>query len=313
MGHEKGDLIVGCGGPRLTLSQRRQHIYWLKRDKGDLFGDYMFSVLYMTDRNIKYYVDKILELKPAILRGYPSFYDSLAQYILNNNIKIDFEIKGINLTSETCSSFQRKNIERAFSSKVYFEYGHNEICLYCYTKDRNFTYKSSPIYGYLEVLNDDGSDTEPDEIGNIVATGFNNLGMPFIRYNTEDLGEVSYRNGGIVHFKHIHGRTSDFILSKQNQRVYLTSLRFGSFLKAFSRISKWQIIQNRIGHIEMHIIRKKDYSIEDELEITEEIKSTTDVDIEYKYVKNIPKTSRGKHILFIQNVEDVSHELVCVT
>jgi phenylacetate-CoA ligase len=95
-------------------------------------GDF-FSILYITDKNIHKYIKKILSLKPSIFRTNPSFYDKLVTFIINNDVNIDLKIEGINLSSELCSNKQRVRIEKAFSTTVYFEYGHIEISVYAYT------------------------------------------------------------------------------------------------------------------------------------------------------------------------------------
>ncbi|MEQ8422597.1 MAG: hypothetical protein RIB64_21495 [Arenibacter algicola] len=303
MGYKKGDYVLSCGGIEIDKNLREHNIYWLENRRGNVFGDFRFSVLYLNDSNINIYVQKLISIQPAILRGYPSFFHRLACYILDHDIKLNFKIKGINLTSEMCSTEQRITIEKAFSAMVYFEYGHNEVSLYCYTKDKTYTYQSSPIYGYIEVLNDDGTDTKIGEVGNIIATGFNNHGMPFIRYKTGDLGEISYRNGGIVHFSKIYGRTQDYILTKDNQKVFLTPLIFGQHLKAFANITKWQIYQDKIGEIDINIVKGKDFTEDDELDILQSINSVTDIKINFNYVKNIALTKRGKHLFLIQKLK----------
>lgn len=303
MGYKKGDVIVGAGGTYIPKKLRNKNIFWLKDKKTSVWGEYDFSVLYITDSNVKYYVEKILQIKPSILRGYPSFFDKLATYILQNEIALDFEVKGINLTAEMCSVEQRQKIEKAFSCMVYFEYGHTEICLYCYTSDKTYIYKSSPLYGYIEVLNDEGDDVEIGEIGNIIVTGFNNYGMPFIRYDTGDIGELLYRNGGEVHFKKIHGRSQDFIISKDYQKVYLTALIFGQHLRAFKNIIQWQLEQNIAGEVIIKIIRNEEYSSEDELEIIKNFQSVAEFELIFEYVDDIPLTKRGKHLFLLQNIE----------
>ncbi|WP_405397972.1 hypothetical protein [Maribacter sp. Asnod2-G09] len=303
MGYKSSDIILSCGGIEIDKELRAKNIFWTKGNKGDLFGDYRFSVLYLTDHNIHIYVNKLILIKPAILRGYPSFFYSLARYILEHNIIIGFKIKGINLTAEMCSPEQRIIIEKAFSSMVFFEYGHSEVSLYCYTKDKTYIYESSPIYGYIEVLNEDGTETKIGEVGNIITTGFINYGMPFIRYKTGDLGKLVYRNGGIVHFSEIYGRTQDYIISKENQKVYLTALIFGQHLKAFAKIKKWQIRQNTIGEINFHIVKDINYSKSDELDILEKINSVTNVEISFKYVDSIQTTKSGKHLFLLQEIK----------
>ena len=302
MGYQKEDVIIGAGGTVIPQELRDKNIYWLRRSKDSVWGEYNFSVLYITDSNIKYYMKKLISIKPSILRGYPSFFDKLATYILENNIKIDFKIKGINLTAEMCSIAQRKNIEKAFAAMVYFEYGHTEICLYCYTEDNTYIYKSSPIYGYIEVINDEGVYVEVGDVGNIIVTGFNNYGMPFIRYDTGDMGEVHYRNGGVIHFKKIVGRNQDYIISKDNQKVFLTALIFGQHLKAFKHIIQWQLKQNKIGEVEISIVKNRLYGNVDEHEILNNFQSVTDIDLIFNYVDDIPLTKRGKHLFLIQNI-----------
>ena len=306
MGYEKGDMILDSGGVVISEDLRAENIFWVQGNKDSAFGEWCMSALYINDFNIKYYIEKLLILKPVILRGYPSFFDKLASYIIKNDIILDFKIKGINLTAEVCTTIQRENIEKAFSSMIYFEYGHSEVSVFCYTSDRSYLYKSSPIYGYLEVLKEDGSEAKIGEIGRIVVSGFNNHGMPFIRYDTGDLGEVIYRNGGIVHFSKIIGRNQDYLLSNKKQKVFITALVFGQHLKAFKNMRKWQLVQDEIGKVIISIVKNEDYTDEDEKEIMIKFKSVVDLDLAFNYVDEIPLTKRGKHLFLVQNVKEVS-------
>lgn len=304
MGYEKGDMILDSGGVTISDRLREKNIFWVKGNKDSVWGEWCMSVLYVDDFNINHYVKKLLSLKPAILRGYPSFFDKLATYMIKNNITLDFKIKGINLTAEVCTTLQRRNIEKAFSSMVYFEYGHSEVSVYCYTCDNTYLYKSSPIYGYVEVLRENGSVADIGEIGNIIVTGFINQGMPFIRYDTGDLGEIVYRHSGIVHFSNIIGRSQDFLWSKNKQKVFLTALVFGQHLKAFKNMNKWQLVQDEIGKVVIKIVKTEYYSDEDEKEILSKFKSVAAFDLEFEYVPNILLTKSGKHLFLIQNIKD---------
>ncbi len=303
MGYLKGDMILGAGAVVIPEEIREKNIFWTKIGDKEAFGNYKLSILYLNEKNVKFYVEKLIELRPRILRGYPSLFDSLAQYILNKGIKLDFKIKGISLTSEMCSDRQRHNIEKAFSSMVYFEYGHTEVSVLCHSNDKSYKYISYPMYGYVEVLNEDGSETEIGEVGNIIVTGFLNEGMPFIRYRTEDLGRVAYKNGGVVHFSAINGRTQDFLISKDGSKVSIAALTSWQHLKAFANISKWQVIQDTAGKIEFSIIKGTAYSQVDETEIKEKIQNITDVDITFRYVDLIPRTKGGKHLFMIQKIK----------
>lgn len=303
MDYKKNDLILSCGGFKISDELIKNNVYWIKENKGNKFGDYRFSVLYLTEENISIYVNKMIELRPAILRGYPSFFDTIANFILSNNIVLDFAIKGINLTAEMCSEPQRIRIEEAFSTMIYFEYGHKEISIYCYTNDKSYIYKSSPIYGYVEVLNDDGRETKIGSVGNIITTGFNNLGMPFIRYKTGDLGEISYRNGGIVKFNKIHGRSQEYLIDNTGKKIYIVATIYGNKLKAFRRFKQWQIVQKKKGIAEILIIKKPEFSLIDEQEILASFQYFKNMSFSIKYVHEIAKTKIGKSKFLLQLIK----------
>lgn len=302
MGYEKGDTILDSGGTFVPKELRDKNIYWTQNDKDSVWGEYCFSVLYITDDNLSFYIQKFKEIKPAILRGYPSFFNKLATYIIEHNITFDFKIKGANLTAEMCSESQRENIEKAFACMVYFEYGHSEVSVYCYTKDNSYIYQSSPIYGYVEVIKEDGAQATIGEVGSIVVTGFNNYGMPFIRYDTGDIGEVYEKNAGIVKFSRIMGRSQDYIVSKDDQKVFLTALIFGQHLKAFKNMKKWQLVQNEVGKVIINIVKNDLYSKEDEEDIFIKFTNVANMDLIFHYVDDIPLTKRGKHLFLIQNI-----------
>ncbi len=304
MGYQKGDVIVGGGGTYIPEELREKNIFWKKLNKGNVSGAYLFSGLYFAPENIGLYVDKICSLKPAILRGHSSFYATLANYILDHDIKLDFEVKGIVLTAEICPPNQRQRIEKAFKTKVFFEYGHSEACLFCYTKDETMRYHSSPIFGYVEVLNDDGSPTELGQVGQIVVTGFVNKAMPFIRYETGDMGKLYHRNGGIVILDALEGRSQDYIVAKNGQKWSLTAVIFAQHFNAFAAIRKWQIVQDKIGAIDIRIVKEKDYSEEDEIELRNKIQNIADVSIDFYYVEDIPKTQSGKHLFLVQKLAE---------
>lgn len=305
MGYKKGDVIASSGGIIISKRRRDKNIYWIKYPSNTVWGNVGYSALYLTSSNIEYYIKDILVRKPVILRGYPSFWNKIAEYILFNDIKLDFKVKGVNLTAEICSSEQMRNIEKAFSAMVYFEYGHSEISVYCYTHDSSYIYKSSPIYGYVEVIKDNGEPVEINEEGEIIVTSFCNMGMPFIRYKTDDRGIVSDKIGGIIYFSKILGRTQDYVISKDNQKVFLTALIFGQHFKAFKKISKWQLIQNEIGKLTIKIVKLGDFSQEDENEIQTKIQNITNIELNLDYVDELPLTQSGKHMFLIQNIKEL--------
>ncbi|WP_026810768.1 phenylacetate--CoA ligase family protein [Arenibacter latericius] len=302
IGYKPGEIILGFYGRQVSEKYTDKNIYWNKTIGDNVFGDYVFSLFYLNDQTAPYYVEKIIALRPTILRGYPSFLNSLATYILSNNIRLVLNIKGVVLTAELCSDIQRENIEQAFGCKVYLEYGHKEISVFCHSTATSYKYFSAPLYCYLEVLNDDGTETPIGQVGRIVTTGFCNYGMPFIRYDTADLGRVSSRNGGVVTLSEIMGRSQDYLIDKNNEKINLIATIYRYKIDAFKRIKRWQIKQNVPGKIEILIIPDTQFSKDDELEILNTVELFKKFIVEFHYVDDIPKSKIGKHLAVLQNI-----------
>lgn len=301
MGYELGDIIVGGAGIAIPKSHRDRDIYWARGSKHSIWWHLCFSALYLNESTMKFYINHLLKTKPSILRGYPSFWDAIAGYLLAHNIKIDFKVKGANLSAEICLDMQRERIEKAFNTKVFLEYGQSELTVFCYTNGLSSMYQTAPLYGYIEVVKDNGEPAAPGEEGEVIATSLCNRGMPFIRYKTGDRVVVSRCEGGMIWFERFEGRTQDYVLDNNNQKVALTALIFGQHFKAFKNIIRWQLRQNRIGHVIITITKGPLYTEKDEREIMEKIKNSACVDLTFKYADQIPLGQNGKSLFLIRN------------
>jgi phenylacetate-CoA ligase len=301
--YQKGDRIVAFDGSSVPKKRMDSHVYWIETSKTDIpYGRLSYSSLYLRPETIHYYIDHILDTKPAILRGYPSFLNGLSEYILEREISIPFNIKGIQLTAENAYEWQIYNIKKAFNTKVFLQYGHSEVCVYGYTFNETYEYYCSPFYGHTEVLDADGKQVAPGEIGEVVVTGFYNFAMPFIRYRTGDMAIYNGKTDGIVKLAKITGRTQDYIITNNGNKVAITALIFGQHFQAFKNILKWQLQQDLPGKVKVKIIKGPKYSSEDELEIQKKFQDICDINTEFEYVGGISLTPRGKFKFFIQNM-----------
>lgn len=303
IGYEPGDKIAGFGGSSIPENLRRHNIYWIERDSDLPYGRLSYSSLYLTKETVPFYVQHVLECKPAILRGYPSFLNDLAIYILRNRAPITFRVKGIELTAENAYHWQIENIKEAFNTQVFFQYGHSEASVFGYTVDDSYEYFCSPFYGLTEVLDSEGAQVSVGKIGEIAVTGFYNFALPFIRYRTGDLALFNGDEHGIVRLGKVLGRTQDYIYTRDRQRVALTALVFGQHYHAFRNIQKWQLVQNAPGRVVVRIIRGEDFSSEDREEISRKFRSICDIDTHFEFVDSIPLTPRGKFKFLVQNIE----------
>jgi phenylacetate-CoA ligase len=304
MGYKKGDRIASFDGVTIDEYLRKENIFWKKSGNDIPYGSIAFSSLYLNNSSIKFYIEHLFSLRPAFLRGYPSFINELATYILNNHIQIQFVIKGIQLTAENVFDYQIENIKNAFQANVYLQYGHSEISVFGFTFDQSYEYYLSPFYGFTEVLDDSGSHVKVGEIGELVVTGFYNYVHPFIRYKTGDLALFNGYHNGFLKLKKIIGRSQDYIINRDGVKTSLTALIFGQHYKSFSRISKWQIIQNERGKVLIKILKANGFTLDDENEIRSKFKKICSIDVDFEYVQSFPITSRGKFIFLVQNIQN---------
>jgi phenylacetate-CoA ligase len=299
-----GDKILALDGTLIENDLTQKGIYWKPKNNGGMlpYGGMALSSLYLTKENIQVYLNFILSYKPEFIRGYPAFITEIAQYIVSNNIHVNFKMKGIELTSEICLNSQVSIIKKAFQTNVFGQYGHTEASVFGYTIDDTFSYYCSPLYGFTEVIGDKDQQVGIGEEGEIVVTGFSNFGMPFIRYRTGDRAIYGGEKNGIIKLDQVLGRTADYIFNNNYDKTSLTALVFGQHYNAFKNIAQWQIIQDKGGEITVSIQKLSGYSQADEDEIALTFQNIAQIKCNFVYDQELIKTRSGKVKFVIQNI-----------
>jgi phenylacetate-CoA ligase len=271
--------------------------------------DLILSSFKMTEENMQHYIELIQAFKPDFIQAYPSSIHLLSRYILRNNISLSIhKLKYILCSSENLYEDQRPDIEKAFGVRVYNFYGHSEHACIAGGCEQSSYFHIQSEYGYTEIINECGQDVCcEDEVGEIVATGFNNYAMPFIRYKTGDLVVNSNqkcncgRNYRLI--KNIEGRKQEFLVDKTGGLATLTSSHFVlSHVK--EKISSYQYIQNQPGKVILQIQCIKEV-------LPEEVKKMRETfnlrypgfELEVSEVHCIERTKRGKFKFLAQNLD----------
>lgn len=270
----------------------------------------ILSSYQLTDKNMIEYVKLLEKFNPDFIQAYPSSINILSDFILDNNLKVRLNnLKAILCGSENIYDFQREKIELAFNVRVYSWYGHTEECCLAGECEKSNNYHVFSEYGYTELINKNGQDvTGEDEIGEIVATGFNNYVMPFIRYKTMDLAintnQVCSCGRNYKLIKKIHGREQEQIITKDKSKIAMTSIIFSQHFNAFGKIKMMQLVQNEMGKVLVKIIEKEKLNKADLSEISDKMRKAAynSIDVEIKIVDNIERTKSGKYKFLIQNV-----------
>ncbi|MUP39640.1 phenylacetate--CoA ligase family protein [Labilibaculum euxinus] len=304
-GYQYGDKIYSFDGIRIDDDKQELNIYWIKRSliRNFPFGLVRLSATLLNSQNCKFYVEKILIDKPSFLRGYPSALSIISSYILNHSLQKEFDfLKGIMLTSERILETQVDLVRSAFNCPVLPQYGMSEVCAFAFTNPNDLKYYCSPFYGFTEVLDENNSQVNKGEIGEVVVTSFCNTFQPFIRYRTGDLAEFGGVENGFTILNKIFGRSQDYIVDREGKKIMLVGLIFGSHLKAFRKIKTWQIKQSVPGEISVRIDADNGWIVEFEDELKDILCCEAKIEVQIIYNNNFELTDSGKRLFVIQSL-----------
>jgi len=304
-GFKPGEKRVILRGNIINRFKDGKRCWWEYNPKDNAL---ILSSYDMTDENLYKYVQKINKFKPVAIQGYPSSLFILANFLKNNKLRIE-NIRCILTSSETLYPSQRKMIENYLGARIYDHYGNTErnaLIMQC--EKRNYHIISE--YGILELIGkEDYPVSREGEIGEIIATGFNNYAMPFIRYRTGDIATCCNKkcDCGRVYslLKRIEGRLQEYVVNKDSNLISLGPAIFGIHDVNWTKIKQIQFVQKERGKLIIQII--KDPSCY-ELEIKEYILNLfrarfgDHFDLEIRFLSHIPRSPSGKYQFLIQKL-----------
>ena len=259
------------------------------------------STYHLDIKNANDYLDTIKQKRCKGLVGYPSSVFLLAKANIERKVKLP--LKSILLTSETLSRDVRSYISTAFESHVYDFYGAAERACYIFTCEKG-SYHIQPEYGFTELHPIDNSGQ-----CRIVSTGFWNLAMPLIRYDTGDQVLVADntctcgRQFPMV--KEICGRVGDYIKTPTG-KMFGVSILTHAFhvICGIDCFVESQIIQDALDHLTVKYIPSKSFKPDRIQEYSIKLKKIIgeEMSIDFFRVDFIEKTYAGKHKFVISKL-----------
>ena len=270
----------------------------------------------ITESNVSIVIDAIRKFSPEYILAYPSALTVFTKLLADiSALGMQTRIKAVFCGSEILSDPDRTWFTEFYRAQVVSWYGHSECVLHGGYMPGSNDYHLFPFYGYCELLDENDNEiTEPGRVGRIVGTSFDNYVMPFVRYDTGDLGALSPKLS-TFHFlpvlTKIAGRGRDIVYLRDGSGVSMTSFLFAHRLTQFAKIRDMQLEQERPGKLLIRIVKGPGYSEkEDEREIVNRLTDSVHgrIRISVVYLESILKTPNGKHVFFLQKIntaEDV--------
>ncbi|MBW3534626.1 MAG: phenylacetate--CoA ligase family protein [Gemmatimonadetes bacterium] len=255
----------------------------------------LFPMHHVTRDKVPAIVDRLDRGGYAYLSGYPSILAVLAGEMLELGRTLATPPRAVFTGAETLHEHQRAAMEAAFGCPVTDQYGFSEGCGNASRCPEGDVFHEDVEFGVLECL-----DPEPlpggRVRGRIVATGFADKAMPFLRYEVGDVGV--WREGPCVCgratpvLERIEGRVEDYVTTPEGARV----LRFDYVFKDAESVVEAQVVQRRLGEVVLRVVRRPGYGEPDEAHLREAVHSKVSprLDVAFEYVDRLEREPGGK-------------------
>lgn len=248
-GFQLGDplLILSGGALMPKVTPLRQRIYY------QLMGITQLRAYHLSEEEMAGYLTYLQGTPghPKYLYGYASAAYLFARYLISRGASVQF--KAVFTTAEVLPLQQRGVIERGFGCRVFDTYGNNESCLAAFECEQHTGLHYAMENAFLEVVDERGEPVGEGETGRLIGTNLENYAMPFIRYDSGDLGRLTREpcacGRGLLRIGNIMGRARDFIYTPDGREIH------GAFFNHFEPfyrtpwIAGWHVLQDRIDHL----------------------------------------------------------------
>src|SRR5690606_27603299 len=156
-----------------------------------IYNELVLSSYHLDEATIAESLKAVHRFRPQYIHGYPSAIVNFLRGVQQAGLQMPAGVRAVLCGSEPTYDFQRTFIEEMLGCRVYSWYGQSECVLLAGECECSQDYHSFPLYGVLELVDEQGHPINQSEVeGEIVGTSLNNFAMPFIRYRTGDRGEI---------------------------------------------------------------------------------------------------------------------------
>lgn len=302
-GRKEGELIIKLwGSERDALKGGSGWKGFLVRNFTNVI---LLNTYLMTEEDILNHISTINKKRPKILVAYADCAFEVAQFILDNNIKV-YSPTAIITSAGTLFPKFRQIIQQAFQCPVFDRYGSREVGGVAFECNKHNGLHVNIFNHYVEILDNKLRDVKKEGAkGEIYVTSLHNYAMPLIRYRIEDIGQVTNKKcacgRGLPLIKKIEGRVGYTIRTKHSS-VSSTALTTTFYYP--KSIKRYQVIQNKNNFLIKIEVRDKRQWQKDQKELLLKLqKLLKGTKIEFRIVNKIHPTKSGKFLFFINENE----------
>jgi len=197
----------------------------------------------------------IRRTRPHSIFAYPSTLTLLAAYLNDHAISCP-DVTVVCVGGERLYERQRTLLQQVFGSEPCVRYGSNElhsVAAHCEAHGGLHIHADDFI---IEVVDDEGNPLPPGKRGRILATSLHNDAMPFIRYDTGDIGALMSSacpcGRGLPMLHTLIGRTVERLRGPDGRSTDAMDLDVGRFLP--HGVVQHQLVQTGIDRFDLYSI-----------------------------------------------------------
>ena len=259
-GWQFGDPIARLWGSAFDVQLQTQ----LKERVVNFFrNETTFPAYRMSQANQRRWLEQLHRIRPVLVVGYTNALVKLAEFSQESRIPVnDAGVKAVVSSADTLFPWHRQLIEKTFGCRLYNRYGSRELGTIAQECEHGRMHINDD-WLYVEITDDMGHPVPAGETGQVVLTGFHNLGMPFIRYTIQDVAAFEPGNepcacGRSFHvLERLEGRIQDLIVMPEGG--YIPGVFFGQVFKEFD-IRQYQVVQPEIEKLEIYLVPGVNFS-----------------------------------------------------
>jgi len=271
----------------------------------------MLSTEHLSPEHMPEYVRAMREWKPRFIQAFPSAAWPLAQWLrAHPDEEVTRRIESVMLFSETVTAQQVALLRTVFQCPVLRHYGHSERLLMAASMPDDERYFFWPQYGFFELVDAAGKVIErPNQLGEIVGTGFDNEVMPLVRYRTGDMAVLSARAHpalpGFPAVERIEGRMHEFIVCDDARLITLNAITTAEQHPLLEFAQAIQFEQRLPGRLDMRVVSARRMTPAELAAIARSVERRIGggCTVQAEQVATIPRTARGKLPMLVQRLD----------
>lgn len=254
----------------------------------------MLSSYHLTQDRLHHYLDELERFQPDLLYVYPSSALRLVELLQAAGRSWTLPLRAVLCGSERLTEPQRQILEGTFKCRAYSWYGHSERVVLAAEGRQTNHYYFVPQYGYVEF-----GPPNAEGLREVIGTSFHNLVMPLIRYRTGDYvrlaSDSAPKEYPVPTALEIAGREQEFLVSATGRKISLTAFNMHDAI--FNDLYAVQFYQERPGSAEFRYVAGPGFQSSrlQTIRTGIERKLGDDFSVELKAVREVEKTSAGKH------------------